>query len=76
MGNWVSCGNAKQEAECGIRNAVKLFSRERVCFLRGKFVRSEVAGDAVVDLNKMFFSGNGLGPLVIQTVIHLRSAAS
>jgi hypothetical protein len=41
----------------------------------GKSVRTEVAGDAVVDLNKMFFSGNGLETLVIQTVVHLRSAA-
>lgn len=39
-------------------------------------MRSEVGGDAVVDLNKMLFSGNGLESLVIQTVIHLRSAAS
>jgi hypothetical protein len=39
-------------------------------------VRSRVAGGAVVDLNKMFFSGNGLESLVIQTVVHLRSAAS
>ena len=39
-------------------------------------VGSEVGGDAVVDLNKMLFSGNGLEHLVIQTVIHLRSAAS
>lgn len=39
-------------------------------------MRSKVAGDAVVDLNKMFFSGNGLEFLVIQTVVHLRSAAS
>jgi|HubBroStandDraft_2_1064218.scaffolds.fasta_scaffold565852_2 hypothetical protein len=74
MGNWIGCGNA--EKECGIRNVAKLFSRERVWFLRGKFVRSRVAGDAVVDLNKMFFSGNGLEPLLIQTVVHLRSAAS
>ena len=59
-----------------MRNAAKLFSGERVYFSRGKFVRSEVTGDAVVDLNKMFFSGNGLESLVIQTVVHLRSAAS
>jgi hypothetical protein len=59
-----------------MKNAAKLFSRKRVCFLRGKFVRSRVAGGAVVDLNKMFFSGNGLESLVIQTVVHLRSAAS
>ncbi|MGC1088347.1 MAG: hypothetical protein WA894_07920 [Candidatus Acidiferrum sp.] len=59
-----------------MENAAKLFSGERVYFLRGKFVQSEVAGDAVVDLNKMLFNGNGLEPLVIQTVVHLRSAAS
>ena len=58
-----------------MRNVAELFSRERVWFLRGKSVRTEVAGDAVVDLNKMFFSGNGLETLVIQTVVHLRSAA-
>jgi hypothetical protein len=56
-------------------NAAKLFSRERVWFSRRKFVRSAVVGDAVVDLNKMLFSRNGLESLAIQTVIHLRSAA-
>ena len=52
------------------------FFRGTGLFFAGKFVRSEVTGDAVVDLNKMFFSGNGLEFLVIQTVVHLRSAAS
>ncbi len=67
---------ATRNQNAKVENAAKLFCRERVWFLRGKFVRSEVAGDAVVDLNKMFFSGNGLESLVIQTVVHLRSAAS
>lgn len=52
------------------------FFRRTGLFFAGKFVQSEVAGDAVVDLNKMLFNGNGLEPLVIQTVVHLRSAAS
>ena len=40
-----------------------------------KLVHSEVAGEAVVELNKMFFNGNCLQSLDIQTVVHLRSAA-
>jgi hypothetical protein len=67
---------AARNTRSGMRNVAKLFWQERVWFLRGKFVRTEVVGDAVVDLNKMFFSGNGLESLAIQTVIHLRSAAS
>jgi len=74
MGNWSSCGNAEQE--CGIENVAKLFWKERVWFLWGKSVRIDAARDGVVDLNKMFFTRNGLEFLVIQTVVHLRSAAN
>jgi hypothetical protein len=58
------------------RGCRETYLRGAGLFLRGKSVLTDVASDGVVDLNKMFFRRNCLQSLIIQTVVHLRRAAS